>query len=82
MTEEFIEIWREKRNLWDIKTQIYAKLRSCVVFKEKLNVEGKYVLFTCLKKGKKVFWASKFTTCSEATHEMCSLNIYEPEILK
>lgn len=59
MTEEFIEIWREKRNLWDIKTQIYkvinAKLRSYVVFKEKLNVEGKYVLFTCLKKGEKVF---------------------------
>ena len=37
MTEEFIEIWQEERDLWCIKSQIYkdknAKLRSYGVFK-------------------------------------------------
>ena len=50
MTEEFIEIWQEERSLWDIKSQIYkdrntaSKLQG--FYKEKLNMEGKYVLFT------------------------------------
>ena len=71
MTEEFIEISREKRSLWDIKSKISkemnAKLRSYEV--KQTNMEGKYVLFTLLNK-------------QEPTHEMCSLNISEPEVLK
>ena len=43
-TEEFIEIWREERSLWDVKATIYrdrnAKAKSYNVFKEKLDMEG------------------------------------------
>ena len=44
-----------------------AKLRSYEV--KQTNMEGKYVLFTLLNK-------------QEPTHEMCFLNISEPEVLK
>lgn len=71
MTEEFVEISREKRSLWDIKSKISkemnAKLRSYEV--KQTNMEGKYVSFTLLNK-------------QEPTREMCSLNISEPEVLK
>ena len=46
LTEEFIEIWREERSLWDVKATIYgdrnAKAKSYSVFKEKLDMEGWY----------------------------------------
>lgn len=44
ITELFIEIWREERSLWDVKSPIYkdrnAKLKSFNIFKEKLGMEG------------------------------------------
>ena len=50
LTEQFIEVWREERSLWDVKSTIYkdrnAKNRSYAVFKERLNMEGKCILFT------------------------------------
>lgn len=54
----------QKKEIWDIKSQIYkvinAKFQSYRVFKEKPNMEGKYLLFTWLKIARKSFLGLKF----------------------
>jgi len=43
-TDHFIDIWREHRSLWDVKSKIYRdrseKEKSFRVFKEKLDMDG------------------------------------------
>ena len=42
LTEQFIDVWREERCLWDVKAPCYKdrneKLKSFGVFKEKLDM--------------------------------------------
>ena len=63
VTKEFIDMLQKERSLWDIKFQIRedrnAKLRRYGTFKENLNMESKYVLYTWVKEARKGFLSLK-----------------------
>ena len=45
---EFIEIWHGEKSLWDVKNPVFkdrnAKMKSFGVFKEKLDIDGKFCI--------------------------------------
>ena len=44
VTEKFIDVFRDERNLWDVKSSNYKvgneKVKGYMVFNEKLGMEG------------------------------------------